>query len=207
MTQREIDKFIKQHIIKEIDSSFKLHQGYLLSYPIEDIVAGYCFERSSIDSGIYLNRFAQPLYMLDKYFYLTFGNRIKNKYGNERWLIKDSNGSPQNAPELIASLKANDEFIKEMQDPNIFYDYAEKRGAETGNIRILEAQVYTAFWLKKPDAILQAKELITSINQDVDMSIAWVQEVVRLLQVLIDTSDPIGVLTEYKIQTSHNLKL
>jgi len=208
MTKKEVEKFIKQFIIKEFNTNYKIvSSNFLLKYPIQDIVAGYCFERSSIDSGIYLNRFAQPLYLLDKYFNLTFGSRINNRYGNERWLIKDSSGVSQNVSELLNALKSNDTFVEEMQDPNILYAYVEKIGNETGNIRFLEAQVYTAFWLNKPDAILQAQELITAINHDADMSIAWLQDVVKLLRELIEADDPIAILNEYKTQTSHNLKL
>ncbi len=209
MNTKEIQKNLIKPVINYLNGDFRTVKGnFLIKYPIEDIITGFCFERSSTKNNFYLWFFAQPLYLPSNYFYLSFGDRIKNKNKTESWSLVDTpNFSKNTIEELISELQSNLTFVEEMRSPNFFYSHYKEVSESIKNWRLNETLVYTAFWLKKPEARTKAISLIKYIEKNDDLSIDWVKECRDSLQELVNSIDPIMILKKYKEQTIINLKL
>jgi hypothetical protein len=209
MDARETQKLLIKPVINHLNGDFRTVKGnFLIKYPIDDIITGFCFERSSDKNDFYLNTFSQPLYLLDKIICLSFGDRIKNTNGITSWnLIGSPRFSANTIEELISALQNNLSFVEEMRNPEFFYSYYEKKYGNSKNWRLIETLIYTAFWLKKPDAKLDAIDLIKYIETHDDLTIDWVKQCRDSLQELVNSADPIAILQKNKEQTIKNLKL
>jgi len=208
MTTREINKNLIKPVLRQLNDDFRIVKGnFLIKYPVKDILTGFCFERSSDINDFYVWFFAQPLYQLDNIIYLSYGDRIKNKNG-VAWSFADKQFFSKNTiEELISAINNNLGFVDEMRDPEQFYSYMGKRLKKFENWRFDETLVYTAFWLKKPNAKNDAIALVNYIENNENISLDWVKHCRDSLNELIDSDNPHVILSRNKEQTILNLKL
>ena len=209
MNTQEIQKLLIKPAIKQLKGDFRIVKGtFLVKYPIEDIITGFCFERSSDKNDFYLWTFAQPLYQLDNIIYLSFGDRIKNKNRRESWSFMNTSSFNKNTiEELISALQNNLGFVEKMRNPEKFFLHYEDRLKTISNWRSIETLVYTSFWLKKSNAKIDAVALVKYIEKNDDLSLDWVKQCRDSLQELVNCDDPIAILQKNKEQTIKNLKL
>ena len=209
MNAREIQKLLIKPAIPYLADDFRIVKGnFLIKYPIKDIITGFCFGRSSDKNDFYLHAFSQPLYLLHDYFHLTFGDRIKDRKNIDSWSLIDRPKFTKNTiEEVISALQNNLSFVEEMRNPEKFYLYIERALKRYENLRFDEARVYTAFWIKREDAMEQAKEYIEYLNTKENLTIEWRKDIRDRIQELVDSTDPIAILQKNKEQTIKNLKL
>ena len=77
--------------ISEANPGFETNTRHHLAYQIHDglVLSGFLLDLSGLERGaFYLTAFAQPLYVLHDYLFLTYGKRLER---SKRWKINDQN--------------------------------------------------------------------------------------------------------------------
>lgn len=179
MTNTEIKKIVNNHLGEIVSKGFKLQKDILFKEPLDDMLIGFCFEKSGFDKDIfYVNAFVQPLYIENENIILTFGWRIR-----KQWKLKNNDNLDKDLQELSTlMLEELNSFLNIVDTPSKFYEYYHDKCV---NIRMIEAVVYSAIYTKHPDAELILNNFI-EILQNENLSIKWMK---KILNEMIDLKE------------------
>jgi hypothetical protein len=207
MTKKKLESIIKKNILNLLVGNYILTDTYVIKSPIEDIVIGFCFERSSTDDGIYIWWFTQPLYIPDNTLHLTFGNRIRLPDKNELWNF-GKNHIDNTVNILMEELLIHDKMINVLKVPSNFYEYYLETREK--NIRIYEATIYTACWIGLSNVDEEIEVCLNFIQVNLNLSIPWIKKIfdnLSLLRIQKNQGERIAILNQWKNNTLSALKL
>jgi hypothetical protein len=202
MNDSEIKKIVKNSFRQILDQRFNLYKNILYKHPLNNILLGFCFEKSASNKeGVYVWVFVQPLYVNADYIVLSFGKRLKGKNG-EFWKLKDTLNFEEMISELETSMQNEiDTFLKEVNTPLKFYNYYTEKSV---NIRMVQAVVYSAIYSKHKDAESLLKNYITMIKQE-DLNYDWIKNLLKealCLQNIIDSKSSIDDFFDNNINST-----
>lgn len=210
MTNTDIKKIYNNYLAKVIPPDFELDKGILYKTPVNEILVGFCFEKSSSEKeSLYIWSFAMPLYIEKDIISLTFGQRLKDSKGNELWHLKN-NQSIDKAIAGLASLMYDEieSFFPAVETPESFYRFYKDK--EVKNIRIKEALVYSVIYSKNNRANELLKDFIAELEEE-DLEIGWIRNVLlraKELEKIIDDEDKFKAYLSKNIsETKSNLGL
>ena len=194
MTNREIESFIKKNIIGYVGPNIIQKGSYILLHPFDDLLGGFCFERSASDkNSIYIWWFVQPLFIPGSIIHLTFGNRLENLHRNQSWENLDLMENIEKIREIIQKTIP---LIKTLTDSPSFYDHYDGHPLE--NLRIDEALVYTRIWIESTNYMDKIKNLISDIDNKFDGSIPWIKTIKEDMINLSLSENPRSILADNK---------
>jgi hypothetical protein len=207
MTQKKLENILRNYIISSLKGNFAIMDGYIIKLPIQDIVVGYYFEKSSSANCIYIWWFTQPLYIPDDMLHLTFGNRIRTKNGSEMWDFSNTliDGTIKI---LLPELETHKNLIDKLEMPRNFYDYYYENREK--NIRIYEATTYTACWIGLLNMYEEIENCLRFIESNLSTSISWIKQIsdnLNLLKKQMNHDDILVILKDWKNNTAAKLKL
>lgn len=208
MTNTDIKKIYNSHLAKVIPPEFELDKGILYKTPVNDILVGFCFEKSSSEKeSLYVWSFAMPLYLEKDNISLTFGRRLKDSKGNELWRLKNSQSIDKSIAELASLMYDEIEsFFPAVETPESFYQFYKDK--EVKNIRINEALVYSAIYSKNNRSQELLKDFIAELEKE-DLEIGWIKNVLlkaKELEKTIDDDHKVrGYLSKNISETKSNL--
>tara|TARA_R110002020_G_scaffold419049_1_gene628272 strand:+ start:439 stop:1071 length:633 start_codon:yes stop_codon:yes gene_type:complete len=210
MTNTDIKKIYNNYLAKVIPPDFELDKGILYKTPVNEILVGFCFEKSSSEKeSLYVWSFAMPLYIEKDNISLTFGQRLKDSKGNELWHLKN-NQSIDKAIARLASLMYDEieSFFPVVETPENFYRFYKDKGVK--NIRINEALVYSAIYSKSNRAKEIMKDFIAELEEE-DLEIGWIKNVLlkakELEKMIDDNHKAKAYLSKNISETKSNLSL
>lgn len=168
MTNTELKKIKDKYFDKLIFENFKLKGNILYKFPLNDLVVGFCFEKSaSVKGGIYVWSFVQPLYLPNDSIILTFGRRLENKL----WELKDANNFEVTMNKLLLSIKNEIEnFVVKVDSAEKFYNYYSNK---CENLRMTQGVVYSAVYLKNSESELLLNNYIKILKEQ-NLMIKWI---------------------------------
>lgn len=205
MTNTEIKKLVNTSFKTFVENKFTLHKDILYREPLNNMLVGFCFEKSSFHKdSLYVWSFVQPIYVPNENINLTFGKRIRN----EQWQIKNNPKFDKDIKKL-SNLMSNEvtTFLNEIDTPLKFYNYYQDKSV---NLRMLESVVYSAIYTKQKDIKILLNNFIDILKKE-DLSIKWIEELLNQmvsLNKIIDDDNKINALIKNNIEfTKSNLKL
>lgn len=146
----------------------------------------------------------QPLYIPVEIIHLTFGKRLEKSDRNQSWSDLDSLDTVNI---IRKSIEQNLPFIESLINPYSFCDYYINSNHPEENIRIYEAIVYTSIWIDLPNCKKEVQNFINYINENTDISIAWIQQIKDDMSNPLLSSTPKNILINNKENLIKILKL
>jgi hypothetical protein len=207
MKQKKLQVILERNIMNSLMDNYYFMDDFLIKQPIQDILIGFCFERSSTKDEKYVSWFTMPLYYSHKVIGLTFGSRIQSKERGQVWDFSDAL-IDNTIEELLPQLLSHEEIINEREIPINFYNAYYKK--KQTNLRIYEAVTYTACWLELPTMHNEIESCIKFIENENDTSVPWVKKILdnmKLLQVQKSKKEILSVLKGWKADNLKELKL
>lgn len=210
MTNTDISRLYKNYLSKVIPLDFKLDKGILYKTSVNNILVGFCFERSSSEKeSLYVWSFAMPLYLMKEDLSLTFGQRLKRGKNEELWHFKNNPQIDKTLKSLTLLMqKEIKDFFPKVETPKDFFEFY--KDSEVKNVRIKEALVYSGVYAKHP----QSKELLKSFTEELeneDLTIQWIKDVLQNslhLQEVLDKNGDVDTLLNQNIKmTKSHLKI
>ncbi len=206
MTKNKLESIARRYIQPSL-GNYKLQDGFIIKLPIEDIIIGFCLERSSISDCGYVWWFSQPLYVPSDMLHLTFGGRIGFNDGDQLWNFTTEQIN-QTMDLLISKMKGGQERVSLVEKPSDFYNYY--RSEQEKNLRIYEADTYTACWTMRPTMQTEIEDCINFILREQNTTIPWVQAILNDLRSIAKSKDNEQIFSELnkvKIDALKNLML
>jgi hypothetical protein len=203
----KLQVILEKDILNSLRNNYYFMDDFLIKQPIQDILIGFCFERSSTKNERYVSWFTMPLYYFQKVIGLTFGGRIQSKNRGQMWDFGDAQIA-NTIGELLPQLLLHEEKINELEMPLNFYNaYYKKKHT---NLRIYEAVTYTACWLELPTMQNEIQSCIQFIETENDTSVPWIKKILdnmKLLQVQKSKEEILTLLKGWKTESLKELKL
>ncbi|HET7118317.1 MAG TPA: hypothetical protein VFI29_17600 [Hanamia sp.] len=207
MKQKKLQVILGINIMNSLMHNYYFMNDFLIKQPIQDIVIGFCFERSSTKDERYVSWFTMPLYYPHKVIGLTFGNRIQLKDRGQIWDFSDTQ-IENTAKDLLPQLLLYEETINELEIPLNFYKAYHKK--KQTNLRIYEAVTYTACWLELSTMHNEIESCIKFIENENDTSVPWIKKILdnmKLLQAQKSKKEILSLLKGWKADNLKELKL
>jgi len=194
--ERVVKRYLQAFIIND---DFIFSNNLLYKSPLEDILAGFCFEKSGLNKdGVYVWCFVQPLYLKSEHIILSYGKRLKGTRG-ELWLLKNNTNLEETIEELIPLMKdAIDVFLNNVDTPSKFYNYYQDKLV---NLRMAEAVTYSAIYSKNKDSKLILENYINILENE-NIEVDWVKnllDVAKGLKLIIGNDEAIQNLFQKNI--------
>ena len=172
--------------------------------PLKHLLRGFAFEGSSFNKdSFYVCAFVMPLCVPKEHLSFTFGDRVRDLNGADRWNV----GMPNLIENLSAALKRDAvTFISRIESVSDFIGYA-KSGPRT--LRNLEGVGYS---LARNGQISEACAIFDELLAMVDLSNSWQRELAgevnRLKDVLTQAPENVRAqLAASESETIHKLGL
>lgn len=188
----EIQRVLKKYFQKFMtDHSFTLEKDMLYSTNSQDMLLGFCFDKSGfVKEGVYVHVFVQPYYIKLDHVALSFGGRLEGRDG-DIWLFKNNPKMEATVSELIPLMEdAIGGFLNKVNTPLKFYDYYKD---ERESLRTIEAVVYSALYAKKSNAVSLVDNFIKKLKTE-DLTIDWIKNILlemEALKLILDENDKI----------------
>ena len=137
--------------ISEANPGFKTNTRHHLAYQIHDglVLSGFLLDLSGLERGtFYLTAFAQPLYVLQDYLFLTYGKRLER---SKRWKINDQNETEVAGRVLEAVRSEGCSFLEVVNSVKKLAELAERKPGTRENPfqwhpddpNVIEARAYS----------------------------------------------------------------
>jgi len=176
MKDTVIKKIAKRFLEEIPDQNFLFRKNVIYKFPINDILLGFCFEKSGFNKdGGYVSVFAQPLYVKSDSITLSFGKRLKGING-ELWQL-DNNPNLENTINELLSLMKNSvqDYLRYIDEVVKFYNYYHDK---TSNIRMIQAITYSAIYSNISDSEIILDSYIDTLQKQ-DLSIKWIKNLLE----------------------------
>lgn len=156
---------------------FAIKKDLMFVSPLEGLLRGISFEGSSFDkTSFYANFFMMPLCVPTNHLYFNFGDRVRNRSGGDRW----SKEMPGLLEELSAALKTQASPV--LSHTRSLLDFAKyARSCYSTNPHTPKA---VGLALARAGHIDEAIEVIDGLLSQLDLSVAWQQEIAELCRTL-----------------------
>ncbi|KAB1153395.1 hypothetical protein F7018_17170 [Tenacibaculum aiptasiae] len=210
MTNTEIKRIYKNHLKDVLPSGFILKGGILYNKDINELLVGFCFEKSGFHKdGVYVWSFVMPLYVEKEDLSLTFGKRMEIKKNGGVWRLKNNSDIDKTISELKSLMKKElKAFLSKIKTSEDFYDYFKNKKVK--NIRIKEALVYSAIHSDNKKGKKLISEFIKELQKE-DLEIGWIKSILEAMVYLekeYENKNDLNVFFNKNIeQTKLNLKL
>jgi hypothetical protein len=194
MKNLEIEKIVKLSFKDILDRGFNQNKNIIYQAPLEDILFGFCFEKSAKnENGLYVWSFVQPLYVKADSIVLTFGNRLK-RMDDELWLLKNNPESHNLLSELNdLMLQSLNTFLSQVNTAEKFYNFYNDK---CSNLRMIQAVVLSAVLADDADAQLVLDNYI-NILQGENLDFKWKKDLLDEAMFLKQSFDDSKVLYKY----------
>ncbi|WP_420552292.1 hypothetical protein [Tenacibaculum aiptasiae] len=210
MTNTEIKRIYENHLKDVFPNSFILKEGVLYNKDINELLVGFCFEKSGFHKDeVYVWSFVMPLYVENEDLSLTLGKRMEIKKNGGVWHLKNNSDIDKTISELKSLIKKELKgFLSKIKTSEDLYDYFKNKKVK--NIRIKEALVYSAIHSdnKKGKKILSG--FIKELKKE-DLEIGWIKSILENMVYLekeYENKNDLNVFFNKNIeQTKLNLKL
>jgi hypothetical protein len=182
--------------------------GWLLyAHPVVHILRGFCCDDSGFDATRFaVSVFVLPLYVPRKQLHLSFGNRLKDERGCDKWWnIEES----ELANKLFSSIQREGlPFLDGVCQPSQVATLVQQLPGNT-NPPSLEAIAYS---LAMADEYVAAQSALDRLVKALDVNIPWQAEMLERAKLLGQklSSNPQGakqLLAEWEQATIKNLGL
>jgi hypothetical protein len=213
---KELKKLIKKEFLPLLSPyGFILYRSNLIVEPINDLLKGFCFDRSH--NHLYVHLFIQPLYVPATFQDLSYGWRLKGQHALGDMFLLDDEHIEFTKSELNKLILKEKGWLQETKTAFDFYTKflisdLKLTGYKTKiNLRYQETLTYTEAYIYPGRACNLVEEFLKKWEKDDRKDIEWMQEIknnmLRLKQGC-DSKEKIQELfNEWKKYTSSNLKL
>ena len=168
MTNNEIKKIVKIYFESITSKDFILFKDILVKISNDNILYGFCFEKSSNKNTLFVWSFCLPLYIPNNFLRLTFGKRLIKS----DWLVKENINIIEDMRKLESlMIHEIDNFFDQVDSASKFYSYYEEK---KDNIRVHEPLVYSAIYSKNPNSNLILNDIISEMESEkYNISTEW----------------------------------
>jgi hypothetical protein len=193
---------------------FGIHRNDLVIEPVDDLLKGFCFDRS--DNVLYVHLFIQPLYIPSQYRYLSYGWRLKRDNFQSMFFL-DEEHIEDSISEISRLLVKEKHWLLDTKTVTDFYhrflisDLKIMQNKSGIDIRYDETLTYTRAYLHPQAACSYVDQFLTKWTEEGEREGGWVQEVVNtmhLLQQVCESKEKVEELfDQWKQFTATNLNI